>query len=155
MYITFVNKLKRMIDRIKSLMTHYQLSAAQFADKIGVQRSALSHVLSGRNRPSLDFVIKIKSEFPEVNLEWITLGKGSMIQGDVVDTGDNTVDLEDTRSLFDPQDRLKTTEMEKENDPHGLSVKGAEAAPGAVKVLKEIVLFYTDGTFERFVQKQA
>ena len=66
-----------MIDRIKLIMDYYHLSPAQFADKIGFQRSALSHVLSGRNKASLDFVLKVKSAFPNLNLEWLTLGEGN------------------------------------------------------------------------------
>lgn len=55
------------------------LSASEFADEIGVQRSNISHILSGRNKPSLDFIIKIKDRFPEIQWEWIIEGKGDMI----------------------------------------------------------------------------
>jgi transcriptional regulator with XRE-family HTH domain len=48
-----------------------------FADKIGVQRSSLSHLLSGRNKPSLDFILKILDVFPDVDLYWMINGKGS------------------------------------------------------------------------------
>jgi transcriptional regulator with XRE-family HTH domain len=46
-----------------------------FADKIGVQRSSLSHLLSGRNKPSLDFILKILDVFPDVDLYWMINGK--------------------------------------------------------------------------------
>jgi len=52
-----------MVERIKTIMAYYQLRAAQFSDAIGMQRSAVSHVLSGRNKPSLDFVLRIKNIF--------------------------------------------------------------------------------------------
>jgi len=52
-----------------------QLSASQFADTIGVQRSSLSHVLSGRNKPSLDFLSKIIKHFPKVNASWLITGE--------------------------------------------------------------------------------
>ncbi|MBN2614103.1 MAG: helix-turn-helix transcriptional regulator [Bacteroidales bacterium] len=139
-----------MIERIKSLMNHYELSAAQFADQIGVQRSALSHVLSGRNRPSLDFVIKIKSEFPEINLDWVTMGNGPMI-GDEITSGTqySSEDQED-RAIFSPQveEHLKPGEDRVIHKNTQEKLHSADA-----KELKEIVLFYTDGTFERFVQK--
>ncbi len=71
-----------MVERIKMIMAHYEMKAAQFSDAIGIQRSAVSHVLSGRNKPSLDFVLRIKRRFPEVSLDWLTMGKGKMILSD-------------------------------------------------------------------------
>jgi transcriptional regulator with XRE-family HTH domain len=58
-------------------MDYYALSASVFSDKIGVQRSGISHILSGRNKPSLDFILKIIEEFEEVNLYWLLYGQGS------------------------------------------------------------------------------
>ena len=68
-----------MLSRIKQIIEKEKLSSTQFATEIGVQRSALSHVLSGRNKPSLDFMMKIKNRYPEINLDWLMLGKGKMI----------------------------------------------------------------------------
>lgn len=67
-----------MLQRIKQIIEQEKLSSTQFASEIGVQRSALSHVLSGRNNPSLDFMMKIKTRYPEINLDWLLLGKGKM-----------------------------------------------------------------------------
>src|SRR5210317_2151913 len=63
--------------RLRKIMEYHQLSASAFADAIGVQRSSISHLLSGRNKPSLDFVLKVVREFPEVNLYWLLNGKGN------------------------------------------------------------------------------
>ena len=63
--------------RIKKVMDFHQLSASMFADKIGVQRSSISHILSGRNKPSLDFILKITSEFDDVDIHWLLNGIGS------------------------------------------------------------------------------
>ncbi len=62
--------------RLKKVMEHQQLSASMFADKVGVQRSSISHSLSGRNKPSLDFILKVTSEFKNVSIEWLLNGKG-------------------------------------------------------------------------------
>ena len=62
--------------RIKKVMDHHELSASLFADKIGVQRSSISHILSGRNKPSLDFILKITTEFEDVDLQWLINGIG-------------------------------------------------------------------------------
>ena len=63
--------------RLKKVMDFHQLSASMFADKIGVQRSSISHILSGRNKPSLDFILKVTSEFSDVDMYWLLNGKGS------------------------------------------------------------------------------
>lgn len=63
--------------RLEKIMSYYDLSATAFADAIGVQRSSISHLLSGRNKPSLDFVMKVIQQYPEVNLYWLLNGKGS------------------------------------------------------------------------------
>lgn len=65
------------IKRLEIILDYYSLNASGFADKIGVQRSSLSHLLSGRNKPSLDFILKILDVFPDVDLYWILNGKGS------------------------------------------------------------------------------
>ena len=63
--------------RLKKVMDFHQLSASLFADKVGVQRSSISHILSGRNKPSLDFILKVTSIFSDVDIHWLLNGKGS------------------------------------------------------------------------------
>ena len=63
--------------RIKKVMDFHQLTASLFADKIGVQRSSISHILSGRNKPSLDFILKITGIFKDVDIHWLLHGTGS------------------------------------------------------------------------------
>lgn len=67
--------MEGLVTRFKKLMDDSELSAAQMADKIGVQRSAISHVLSGRNKPSLDFVLKVLDAFGDVSAEWLLKGE--------------------------------------------------------------------------------
>ncbi|MCZ8228559.1 helix-turn-helix transcriptional regulator [Flavobacterium sp.] len=69
--------IEDFIKRLEYLLEYYSMNAASFADKIGVQRSSLSHLLSGRNKPSLDFILKIIEAFPDVDLYWILIGKGN------------------------------------------------------------------------------
>jgi len=71
-----INNLE-FAERLKKVMDYYQLSSASFADRIQVQRSSISHLLSGRNKPSLDFVLKVLDEFPTIELYWLLNGKGT------------------------------------------------------------------------------
>lgn len=66
--------------RLLHIFEKFSLNASTFADKIGVQRSSMSHILSGRNKPSLDFILKIYEAFPEINLPWLALGEGNFLK---------------------------------------------------------------------------
>ena len=65
-------------ERITKILEYSGLSASEFADEIDVQRSSISHIMSGRNKPSLEFVTKVKTKFPELSWNWIILGTGEM-----------------------------------------------------------------------------
>lgn len=69
-----------MNERIALLLKFKNISAAVFADEIDVQRSGISHILSGRNKPSLEFIQKVLKVYPEINPEWLISGKGSMLK---------------------------------------------------------------------------
>jgi transcriptional regulator with XRE-family HTH domain len=68
-----------MINRIQLILKTKNISPSQFADQIQVQRSGVSHILSGRNNPSLDFILKILRTYPEIDADWLLFGKGQMI----------------------------------------------------------------------------
>lgn len=70
--------MEPLVERIREIMTEKGLSSSHFADAIGIQRPAVSHILSGRNRPSLDVVYKILERFKEIDPNWLLTGKGSM-----------------------------------------------------------------------------
>lgn len=69
-------------ERITKILEYSGFSASEFADEIDVQRSNISHIISGRNKPSLEFVTKIKNRFPELSWDWIILGTGEMKKTD-------------------------------------------------------------------------
>ena len=106
--------------RLQKVIDFYGESASSFAEKIGVQRSGISHLLSGRNKPSLDFILKVLSSYPEVEMYWLLNGKGTFpaIQKEQAKILENT-----------PQTSLK------ENKD---------------KTIDRIVIFYKDGSFKSF-----
>ncbi|WP_373709041.1 helix-turn-helix domain-containing protein [Kaistella sp.] len=73
-------------ERISKVITYSELSLSEFADEIEVQRSSISHITSGRNKPSLDFLMKIKNRFPELEWEWLIEGEGEMLKKPVIPT---------------------------------------------------------------------
>jgi transcriptional regulator with XRE-family HTH domain len=103
--ITNVNKM--IEERIKQIMATYGLTAGSFAEILGVQASNISHILSGRNKPSLDFIIRVLTKFPELDWNWLVLGKGSMkkLEECIENSRQQTIKVEETfreePSLFD------------------------------------------------------
>ena len=73
-----------MIDRINLILKAKNITARQFAEEIGIQPSGMSHIMSGRNRPSLDFVKKVINRYPEIDIKWLTFGEGEMYAPSIV-----------------------------------------------------------------------
>lgn len=69
-----------MNNRIHAIIKHSGLSASDFANAIGVTKASISHILTGRNNPSLDFVQRVLSRFQDINADWLISGKGTMIK---------------------------------------------------------------------------
>ncbi|MCI0522639.1 MAG: helix-turn-helix domain-containing protein [Bacteroidales bacterium] len=67
-----------MKERILAFLQSENKSYAQFAEEIGVQPSGISHILSGRNNPSLDFVVKMLHKYTSLSAEWLLFGRGAM-----------------------------------------------------------------------------
>ena len=139
------------IKRLEIILDYYNLSASAFADKINVQRSSLSHLLSGRNKPSLDFIIKVIEVFPEVDLYWILNGKGTFPKSEkifsiqstkqeVISDETNTPDLFSTDQTNSKQPFINN-EIEK---------KSISLSNNDVKTIERIVIFYTDGSFKNY-----
>lgn len=88
-------------------MEYYNQSPSKFADELGVIRSSISHIISGRNKPGLDLIQKLLTTFPEVDADWLLLGKGKMIQPKLAEPKSPSAQL----SLFE-QERQESKEQE-------------------------------------------
>lgn len=135
-----------MKDRIAHIIRAKNLTAGDFALRLGIQPSNVSHLLSGRNNPSLDFVKKLKETFPEYNLDWIVLGVGPMtVSEPLYDTtrteaaGSAPLQQEATASVDDAKPTLSHAPVE----PLHLSENGSPNM-----ALEKIILVYADRTFE-------
>ena len=134
-----------VINRLERIMANHNLSAASFATKIGVQRSAISHILSGRNKPSLDFLMKVYESFDEVALEWLILGTTTSLPREVQDLDLFKSEKINPELLDSPKTKSETFTESIINNP--------TITPKSEIILKEIIHFYEDGTFERFKPK--
>lgn len=78
-----------MKDRIKRIQEYSGLSLGVFASRTGIKSASLSHILNGRNNPSLDVVMKIFETFPEISWEWLLYGTGSMLNSSNANAAEN------------------------------------------------------------------
>ena len=137
-----------IVQRIEEIRNNHQLSSAGFASKIGVQRSAMSHILSGRNKPSLEFLVKIYEAFDEVALEWLIMGIHTPTlptnKSDSFDS-EQVVDNESKSPSFNYHASDKILDL----DQNEQSISSKESVSP-----KEIIYLYEDGSFERFTVKK-
>lgn len=136
------------IKRLEIILDYYSLTASSFADKINVQRSSLSHLLSGRNKPSLDFILKIIEVFPDVDLYWILNGKGNFPK---------STDSEKNQHLENPISSLeKQSDLFSNSGEPQKNTKNEEFSSESLfkntnnSTIEKIVVLYKDGTFSEF-----
>lgn len=110
-------------DRVKIIIKANNLSPSEFADKIGIKRSNMSHVLNGRNKPGLEFLTKVISAFPNVNASWLITG-------------------EQRDGTFKEEAKLDKKEEVEE--------RLASVTASSLSEIDRIVIFYADGTFKNY-----
>lgn len=150
------------VKRLEVILDYYGLNASAFADKIGVQRSSMSHLLSGRNKPSLDFVLKILDVFPEVDLYWILNGKGSFPKKEDDLNNSATAIIPEITKTNPPIPSNETSNSEnlfsefnsnndiKEEKRNLTEIKNSDTVVQEGEIEK-IVFFYKNGTFKVYV----
>ncbi len=123
-------------------MEFYGYTASEFAEKIDFNRSTISHLLSGRNRPSLEFVMKVLQNFSEVELDWLILGRGNFPSSTPsIKNNPEDQELQKTDPTPKPIDLFSGSE-----DPMKAPARQEEGE----KKIERIVFFYTDGSFKLY-----
>lgn len=139
------------IKRLEIILEYYGVNASAFADKIGVQRSSLSHLLSGRNKPSLDFILKILDVYPEIDLYWILNGKGSFPKSNLKPTeSDPITSINPISDAFEPKTDLFSETIPEEIKSVPAANRGENQNILFDDNIEKIVFFYKDGTFKIF-----
>lgn len=143
------------IKRIEVILEYYSLSASAFADALGVQRSGLSHLMSGRNKPSLDLVMKISDTYPEVNLYWLLNGTGSFPAKENLNIPLIPIPAPAIKKVSEDNfaaqghDLFSTSDFtSQEKAPEISSLSDNKINDGGS--IERIVVFYKDGTFKNY-----
>jgi transcriptional regulator with XRE-family HTH domain len=150
-----------MRNRLQQFLNAEQLSPARLSDIIGIQRSGMSHILSGRNKPSFDFIQKLMLKFPALNSEWLITGKGKMykesqvinqpnyqnpvlpVVDEIVETHPEPKEIQQDRGLFENP----------ELSENSIIGSAKEDVCNNSKQIVKMILIYSDGTFSDFRHK--
>jgi len=140
--------MENLDKRLILLIERFGLNNAQFADAIDVQRSSISHILSGRNKPSFDFLHKIFIKFPEINADWLIMGRGNMfdktpggMEQDVVNKSEPI--LSDSKQLS----------IEGKENVTDVNIKTLKSSENDLKLQPRIILLHSDGTYSEYKKR--
>lgn len=148
-----------MHERLQQFLTMESISPARFAEQLGIQRSGVSHLLSGRNKPSFEFLQRMMKAYPDVNYEWLILGKGRPFKNDrpLPDNAPKADFFTEPNDSDTPEDMdllSEYQEFDTEIPPTQLAENRVNTPPAADtpskngKKISRIVVFYNDGTYE-------
>lgn len=140
-----------MKERIQKIIDYKGITPGDLAEILGVQRSNISHILNGRNKPGAVFIEKFLLAFPGVNARWLFTGEGPMIMGDTTRKSEEIAtspDLSDQPAASESESKNKQAIPEAKKETHQSSASTFKTSPGiAEKRLDKVVLLYSDGTF--------
>lgn len=135
-------------DRLAHILRAKNLTASQFAEMMEIQPSNVSHLLNGRNNPSLDFLVKLKEVFPEYSFDWIILGKKPITINDPSPiVGDNE------QMQFEYEEKQKVVEFDESDEPkephepvrkieNNINEKNIDNS------ISKMIIVYSDNSFE-------
>ena len=177
-------------ERIELLMKCYDLSPSQFADKTGIQRASVSHILSGRNKPSLEVMLKVYDAFPGVDMKWLMTGVGEVpvrqtVQDTVAPSSDTLFSgagvtpvsssqegglfasvepvVQPAREESRQQQRRVATQQQPVREKPALEARPKRSQSSRIvqmmplqsdRKIKEIRIYYSDGTYETLVPER-
>jgi len=131
-----------MRTRLQQFLQAENMSPSRFADQIGIQRSGVSHILSGRNKPGFDFIEKMLLAYPSLNAEWLITGKGKMYKE------------AKAASLFSPEELPESAPESDQNEDisykNDSSGEYYERSSEVSHKLVNVLLFYSDNTFTEY-----
>ncbi len=145
-----------MKDRLESILQHYKLNSSKLAEMIDVQRSGISHILSGRNNPSYDFLVSILDAFPEINANWLLTGNGNMIEISEGTSLDGMADLKNItpvsteKTIEEGKSQLRQNDLHLSTDKEGYKSKQYD---NSQRSLEKVIILYSDGKFKEYRQE--
>lgn len=164
-----------MKERIKKIMETEDLTPARFADSLDIGRAVISHILNGRNNPSLEVITRILTNMPQINSDWLLTGNGQMYKGDNLPhsyngNGNGNINSETKNIIPDLFAQIPVeTSVNVHNHPEKTEYAKQEEESSSsnaiqnivnekiiykekpARKIRQIIIYYDDNTFETFI----
>lgn len=125
---------QKFAKRLQQILDYYGISATEFAQNLSINRSTISHLLSGRNKPSLDVVMKVLEAYPEVELYWLLNGTGNF----------------PSTATYVDNPKPTTSNFSKKMSPPLVKDLDRSLDPEPGKTIERVVIFFSDGSFRSY-----
>ena len=142
-----------MKEKLEILCSKYNLTASSLAKVLGVEASAISHIRSGRNKPSYDFVVKILRAFPDVSPDWLLLDGEEFLRTGASSAAPTTQLFSDLDSNIEAPRVEEKKNIEMSSTFVGVKneqVDKKQLSRFGLKEAKRVIVLYTDGSFESY-----
>jgi len=154
--------MQEISERLKEIIAFYQINAGEFAQKLGVQKSSISHLLSGRNKPSFSFINKLIKAFPDLNIKWFLTGEGKMIvetpevpspsqekiENKTASSTENTKKNEQLKLALEIQSNELAPQSKTDGKQENAKKTNSEKVQANSKNINQIIMIYADDTFK-------
>lgn len=148
-------------EQLHQIMTHFNLSTTELAEKISVPKATISHLISERNRPSLEFITKLHTNFPSLNLEWLIYGTEPFLSSRInfekseISSPEKIKQEENSTDTIPSPTVENNISVEKNYSKKNLAISENDLsfASKITADIDSIVVFYSDGSFKRYTQQ--
>ena len=136
--------MEEIANRLIKFIKYLEINNSMFADEIDVQRSSISHILSGRNKPSLEFLHKLFSTYPELNPDWLIMSRGNML----IDSGDPPQGS--SEAIISQRSEIKPDKQRSLLFPEPTPIQEPIKQEKAAKAVKMVIILYDNDTFHEY-----
>ena len=144
-----------MNNRLQKFLDAENITQSQLAEKLGVAKASISHILAGRNKPGFDFILSMSQCYPDLNLDWLIAGKGKMYKSsseprspEPRENPQSTNQGESNGLLFEPQEpEISSLKAESAGNKPVTESAPPAASKRAQPRISRILVFYDNGTF--------
>lgn len=147
----YICKMNDINNRIARLLSEEDLTASRLAEVLGVQASSISHLLSGRNKPSYDFIAELMRHYPSINPDWLILGVGDMYKEGQGSPQSSLFPLGVTAAIIDGKEPIDNEQAASDSLAPQLAVAHHDVPDVGIE---QVMVFYSDHTVRSYKAKK-
>lgn len=139
-----------MKEKLQMILSEYGLTSSALADKMGIQRSGISHIMAGRNKPSYDFLVTLLEKFPDINANWLLADDENMYNDQVVNNSENNQNQAPGDLFPNPSTDITDNKgISREEDP--AVYKSKQLNEFSTSEIESVIILKTNGSFKKYI----